>query len=77
VEGGWYLTLQVPGVHTEEEWIMELLDRWNVFAQPGYFFDFASEAFLVVSLLTEAAIFREGMERLLKCIDNYSMPQVQ
>jgi alanine-synthesizing transaminase len=77
LEGGWYLTLQVPGVHSEEEWIVELLDRWNVLAQPGYFFDFASEAFLVVSLLTEAAVFREGMDRLLKCIDRYSAPQVQ
>jgi len=77
VEGGWYLTLQVPGVHTEEEWIMELLERWNVLAQPGYFFDFASEAFLVVSLLTEAAIFREGVDRIRKCIENRSFPQVQ
>ena len=72
VEGGWYLTLQVPGLHTEEEWIVKLLDRWNVLAQPGYFFDFDSEAFLVVSLLTEPAIFQEGLGRLLKCIDESS-----
>jgi alanine-synthesizing transaminase len=77
VEGGWYLTLQVPGVHTEEEWLLELLDRWNVLAQPGYFFDFDSEAFLVVSLLTEPAIFHEGMGRLLKCIDDNTRSQVQ
>jgi len=68
VEGGWYLTLQVPHVHTEEEWIMELLDRWNLLAQPGFFFDFPSEAFLVVSLLTQSAIFQQGMGRLMECI---------
>jgi aspartate/methionine/tyrosine aminotransferase len=68
LEGGWYLTLQVPALRTEEEWTVELLDRWNVLAQPGYFFDFDSEAFLIVSLLTHPAIFQEGMGRLLKCI---------
>jgi aspartate/methionine/tyrosine aminotransferase len=72
VEGGWYLTLQVPALHSEEEWIIKLLDLWNVLAQPGYFFDFDSEAFLVVSLLTEPAIFQEGLGRLLKCIDESS-----
>lgn len=77
VEGGWYLTLQVPAVHTEEEWIVELLDRWNVLAQPGYFFDFDSEAFLVVSLLTQPAVFHEGMGRLLKCIEDNTLSQVQ
>jgi alanine-synthesizing transaminase len=69
VEGGWYLTLQVPTLHSEEEWVVKLLDRWNVLAQPGYFFDFDSEAFLVVSLLTQPAIFQEGIGRVLKCID--------
>jgi alanine-synthesizing transaminase len=68
VEGGWYLTLQIPALHSEEEWVVELVDRWNVLAQPGYFFDFDLEAFLVVSLLTQPAIFQEGLGRLLKCI---------
>jgi aspartate/methionine/tyrosine aminotransferase len=72
VEGGWYLTLRVPALHSEEEWIVKLLDRWNVLAQPGYFFDFDSEAFTVVSLLTQPAIFQEGLGRLLKCIDEPS-----
>jgi len=65
-------SMQVPGLHTEEEWIVKLLDRWNVLAQPGYFFDFDSEAFLVVSLLAQPAIFQEGLGRLLKCIDESS-----
>jgi alanine-synthesizing transaminase len=68
VEGGWYITLQIPALRSEEEWVVELVDRWNVLAQPGYFFDFDLEAFLVVSLLTQPAIFQEGLGRLLKCI---------
>jgi len=41
-----------------------LLDRENVLVQPGFFYDFAREAFLVLSLLTEGAVFREGIGRL-------------
>lgn len=65
VEGGWYATLQVPRVRREEEWVLELLASDKVLVQPGFFFDFESEAYLVVSLLTEPATFREGCRRLL------------
>jgi len=64
VEGGWYVTVQVPRVRSEEEWALHLLDRVDVLVQPGYFFDFESEAFLVVSLLTAPAILRQGIARL-------------
>jgi hypothetical protein len=33
---------------------------------PGFFFDFAHEAFLVVSLLPEPDTFAEGIRRLLE-----------
>ncbi len=33
---------------------------------PGYFFDFPTEAFLVVSLLTPPAEFQEGVARMLR-----------
>jgi alanine-synthesizing transaminase len=66
VEGGWYATLRVPRTRTEEEWCLELLDRENVLVQPGYFYDFASEAFLVLSLVTPSTRFREGVRRILE-----------
>jgi aspartate/methionine/tyrosine aminotransferase len=69
VEGGWYATLQVPRIRREEEWALELLAEDNVLVQPGFFFDFASEAFLVLSLLTEPATFQEGCRRLLDRVD--------
>ena len=68
VEGGWYITLQVPRIRSEEEWALELLERDGVLVQPGFFYDFESEAYLVVSLLTEPAIFREGIERVREAI---------
>jgi aspartate/methionine/tyrosine aminotransferase len=63
VEGGWYAIVQVPRVRSEEEWVLALLDNHGVLVQPGFFFDFETEAFLVVSLLTREEIFRDGIGR--------------
>lgn len=65
LEGGWYATLRIPRTRTEEEWTLLLLDRDNVLVQPGFFYDFPSEAYLVLSLLTPPETFREGLARLL------------
>ena len=64
-EGGWSAILQVPRTRSEEEWAMTLLGEHDVLVQPGFFYDFESEAFLVVSLLTEEAAFAEGVRRIL------------
>jgi len=63
-EGGWYAVLQVPRTRTEEEWTLKLLGDLDVLVQPGFFFDFESEAFLVLSLLPDANTFAEGVSRL-------------
>ena len=63
-EGGWYAILRAPRVRSEEEWVLALLDC-GVLVQPGYFYDFEAEAYLVVSLLTPELIFREGIGRIL------------
>lgn len=68
VEGGWYATLQMPRIRSEEEWTLELLEREDVLVQPGFFYDFETEAFLVISLLTESGPFREGMVRLRRML---------
>jgi alanine-synthesizing transaminase len=64
VEAGWCVTIQVPRIRSEEEWALDALDKRNVLIQPGFFYDFESEAFLVVSLLTRPDIFHEGIGRL-------------
>ena len=69
VEGGWYIAVQLPRIRSEEEWALELLERENVQTQPGFFYDFESEAYLVVSLLTQPEVFREGVARLRKMAD--------
>jgi alanine-synthesizing transaminase len=64
VEGGWYAILKLPRTRSEEDWVITLLRDHDVVVQPGFFFDFESEAFLVVSLLTESSIFAEGVRRI-------------
>ena len=65
VEGGWYAVIQAPRIHSEEDWVLTLLDQDNVLVQPGFFYDFEKEAFLVLSLLTPSEIFGEGIRRIL------------
>ncbi len=66
VEGGWYAILQVPRMKSEEEWAIHLLETRDVLAQPGFYFDFESEAFLVLSLLTPPDVFAEGLKRVME-----------
>jgi aspartate/methionine/tyrosine aminotransferase len=65
VEGGWYAILQVPRTRSEESWALTLLEHHDVLIQPGFFFDFESEAFLVASLITPPEIFAEGIRRII------------
>lgn len=66
VEGGWYAVLQVPRIRTEEEWVLKLLEEEDVLVQPGFFYDFPAEGFLVLSILTPPEEFAQGCMRILK-----------
>ena len=68
VEGGWYAILRVPAAGTDEELAIALLEQTGVLVQPGHFYDFPSDGYLVLSLITEPSIFREGLARVLKRI---------
>ncbi len=64
-EAGWSAVLRVPARTTEEELVLELLNRDDVIVHPGFFFDFPTEAFLVLSLLPPPQIFDEGLRRVV------------
>ena len=68
VRAGWTACLRVPAVGPEEELVLALLESHDVLVQPGYFFDFPSEAFLVLSLLPPPDAFREGIARLAQAL---------
>jgi aspartate/methionine/tyrosine aminotransferase len=63
-EGGWSAVLRVPNVRDEDEWLRALLEEDRVLVQPGYFYDFEREGFLVVSLLQREELFREGLSAI-------------
>lgn len=64
VEAGWYAALRVPVTRSDEQLAIELLDR-GVLVHPGHFYDFPTNGYLVVSLITPEQEFREGISRLL------------
>jgi aspartate/methionine/tyrosine aminotransferase len=65
VEGGWYAILRLPRTQSEETWALTLIEQDGVYVHPGHFFDFSEEAYVVVSLLTREATFREGVKRIV------------
>jgi aspartate/methionine/tyrosine aminotransferase len=69
VEGGWYAVLRVPSFEPEEDLVIDLIERDGVVTHPGYFFDFARESYLVISLLPPEATFARGVERVLRHFD--------
>ncbi len=68
-EAGWSSVLRVPSTRSEEDLVVDLLDRDGVLVHPGFFFDFPHEAFLVVSLLVEPEAFGRGVRRVLERAD--------
>jgi alanine-synthesizing transaminase len=68
-EGGWYACVRLPRVLSEEAWALRLLEADGVLVQPGYFYDFADEAWVVVSLLTPETVFDAGLTRLRARVD--------
>ncbi len=64
-EGGWNAILRLPSTQSDEDWAIELLREDGVLVHPGHFYDFASEGFLVVSLLTKPETFEEGTAKVL------------
>lgn len=65
-EGGWYAVLEFHDPASDDERVSQLLDLDHVFVHPGYFYDFAREGYLVLSLLTPTEVFQSGVERILR-----------
>ncbi|MFZ1135219.1 MAG: pyridoxal phosphate-dependent aminotransferase [Candidatus Korobacteraceae bacterium] len=68
VEGGWCAVLRVPVLGTDEDLAIALLHETGVLLQPGHFYNFPSDGYLVASLITPYNEFREGVGRVLRYI---------
>jgi aspartate/methionine/tyrosine aminotransferase len=71
-EGGWSAVVRVPATASEEIIVLDALERADVLVHPGFFFDFAREAYLVMSLLTDPQTFDEAVGRLLPLVTGAS-----
>jgi alanine-synthesizing transaminase len=65
VEGGWYAILRVPVTRSDEDLAIDLLTNQGIYVHPGHFYDFPTDGFLIVSLITPADDFDEGVRRVL------------
>lgn len=68
LEGGWYALLRVPAVQSDEDLAIRLLEQPGVLVQPGHFYEFPEDGYLIVSLLTPSADFEKGIAGLLACV---------
>ena len=63
VEGGWYAVLRIPALHSDEQTVLELLER-GAWVHPGYFFGMEESGWLVLSLIGPEGDFRTGVTNL-------------
>ncbi len=62
VLGGWYAVLHLGD--DDEELTLRLLREKHVLVQPGFFFDFEEDGWVVVSLLQEPTLFSQAVQRI-------------
>jgi alanine-synthesizing transaminase len=64
-DAGWAAVLRMSTGISEDDLVIKFLREHHVLVHPGHFYDFASDGFIVLSLLTPLPEFREGVRRLL------------
>jgi alanine-synthesizing transaminase len=65
VEAGWYAIV----AHSHgDDFAEQLLRERDVLVQPGYFYDFEENGYLVLSLLTRPDVFHEGVKNLRRSL---------
>jgi len=65
VEGGWYAILRIPVTESDEDRVIHLIEEKSVLVHPGHFYDFPTDGYLILSLITPEKDFAEGLSRLL------------
>jgi aspartate/methionine/tyrosine aminotransferase len=62
--------LRVPVTRSDEELTIDLVREKAVAVHPGHFYDFPSDGYLVLSLITVEEEFREGIERVMEFMNS-------
>lgn len=62
-EGGWNAIISFENMLVpEDEFVLRLLDTKNVLIHPGYYYDFFTEGYAVISLLTETDVMDRAID---------------
>jgi len=69
VEAGWYAVVRVPATQSDEDLAIEMIRQASVLVHPGHFYDFPSDGYLILSLITPPLDFQEGSRRLLQLLN--------
>jgi hypothetical protein len=65
-EGGWYNLIEMMNKsQTDEEWVMELIEKAQILIHPGSFYDIGECCLGVISLLPKTGNFKMGILRLI------------
>jgi alanine-synthesizing transaminase len=66
LEGGWYALLELPANRSSDDLAMQLLTTRGLYVHPAHFYDFPTDRFLIVSLITPLADFSAGIRSLIE-----------
>ena len=75
VKAGGMRCFDCPRGWGTRRWRSICLQRDGVLVHPGFFYDFSSGAYLVLSLLPQPDHFREGTMRLFSCVSRMAAAQ--
>ena len=68
-DGGYYLFPRVHGCSDDEALTIALIQA-GVLVYPGFFYDSTADCRIMISCLTEPAVFAEGVERLIGALND-------
>lgn len=69
ISGGWYAALHFN--LDDEQFTLDLLEKERVLVQPGFFFDFEEDGWIVVSLLQTPDLFKEGVKKIKRFLGSF------
>lgn len=69
-EGGVYLFPRIHGYPgTDEDFVVELMERTGIYVHPGYFYDYEKGLHVLVSFVMEASKLRVTLEKFVDAVD--------
>ena len=60
IEGGWSAIVRIPGFGGAEDFVLQLMEKDGVLVDPGSFYGFSSDNYVVISLLPTPSVFQKA-----------------